>query len=130
MTCILIKSAIYHHAGKNIIHDELLKDSDILQRLSFGITYGWAYGQRLLCVMQELSLSIAHIKVLPKQKIVTETFEQSIVGDIAETLACKKICGEKSNADYMKQLVVISAYRGIMLMMVGKQILRQAKEES
>ena len=34
----IIKSAIYHHANKDIVHDEydeMLKDSDILQRISF-----------------------------------------------------------------------------------------------
>ena len=101
----IIKSAIYHHANKDIVHDdydELLKDSDILQRLSFDTTYGWAYGQRLRCVMKELSLSTSIITVLPKKETSIKPFEQSLVGDIAEALAEKKIIGERLNADYMK----------------------------
>ena len=81
----IIKSAIYHHANKDIVHDEydeLLKDSDILQRLSFDTTYGWAYGQRLLRVMKELSLPTPNITVLPKEESMIKPFVQSLVGDI------------------------------------------------
>lgn len=101
----IIKSAIYHHANKDLIHDEydeLLKDSDILQRLPFDSTYGWAYGQTLLCIMKELSLPTPNITVLPKEEIIINPFLQSLVGDIAENLARKRIIGEKSDADYMK----------------------------
>ncbi len=101
----IIKSAIYHHANKDIVHDEydeLLKDSDILQRLSFDTTYEWAYGQRLLRVMQELLLPTPKITVLPKKEAKINPFKQSVVGDIAESLAEKQIAGEKSNTEYLK----------------------------
>jgi len=93
----IIKSAIYHHANKDIIHDtydEMLKDSDILQRLSFDTIYGWVYGQRLLRTMQELLLPTPQITVLPQEEAEINPFSQAIVGDIAETLAEKQITGE------------------------------------
>jgi len=104
---IIIKSAIYHHANKGYIHDEydeILKDGDILQRLSFDNTFGWIYGQRLIRVMQELSLPIPDITILPKEKATKKLFQQSYVADIAETLAEKKIIGERTNKDYMKMI--------------------------
>lgn len=101
----IIKSAIYHHSNKDIVHDEydeLLKDGDVFQHLSFDITYGWAFGQRLLSVIEEFSLPITHVKVLPKEEKSVKLFNQSLVGDIAENLAKLKITGERSNAEYMK----------------------------
>ena len=101
----IIKSAIYHHANKDMVHDEydeMLKDSDILQRLSFDTTYGWAYGQRLLRIMQELLLPTPIITVLPKKEVEIKPFIQSNVGDIAVILAEKQIEGKKSNTEYMR----------------------------
>lgn len=101
----IIKSAIYHHANKDLIHDEydeMLKDGDILQRLSFDTTYGWAYGHRLLRIIIELSLTKPKISILPKDNPAVSIFTQSLVGEIAETLAKKKITGEKIDVDYMK----------------------------
>ena len=101
----LIKSAIYHHSDKNHIHDEydeLLKDSDVFQHLSFNTQYGWIWGQRLLSVIKELSMQTPDILVLPHEESSVKPFIQSFVGDIAETLAEKKITGERSNADYMR----------------------------
>jgi hypothetical protein len=95
----IIKSAIHHHSDKNHIHDcydELLKDSDVFQHLPFDTTYGWIYGQRLIDVMNELSLSSPKITVLPKENTAINHFNQSHVGEIAETLAAKKIEGIKS----------------------------------
>lgn len=103
----IIKSAIYHHANKDYVHDEydeLLKDSDILQRLSFDNTYGWFYGQRLLRIMKELSLPMPNITILPKEKATVQLFNQSHVADIAEDLAKRKIAGEQSDLDYMKMI--------------------------
>lgn len=100
----IIKSAIYHHANKDLIHDEydeLLKDSDILQRLSFDTTYGWHYGQRLLCIMKELLISAPNITMLPKEEAVNNSFQQSYVGDIAQALTKRKISGEISDEDYL-----------------------------
>lgn len=100
----IIKSAIYHHANKNIIHDEydeLLKDSDILQRLSLDNTFGWYYGQRLLSVMNELSLQTPKITILAEGEPSTDSFSQSLVGDIAERLANKHIIGDRLDSDYL-----------------------------
>jgi len=99
-----IKSAIYHHSDKNHLHDEydeLLKDSDVYQHLSFTNTYGWIWGQRLRSIMTELLLPMPNITVLPKEKNTASSFVQTRIGDIAETIAEKKIAGERSNADYM-----------------------------
>ena len=101
----IIKSAIYHHSNKDIVHDdydELLKDSDILQHLAFDTTYGWAYGQRLLRTMQELLLPMPPITVLPQKEAESSPFNQSVMGDIAETLAEKQITGERTNTEFMQ----------------------------
>ena len=102
---VIIKSAIFHHANKDIIHDEydeLLKDSDILQWSAFDDTFGWIYGQRLIRTMTELSIPTTNITVLSKEAATENLFDQSLVADIAETLAKRIIPGEKANADYMK----------------------------
>ena len=103
----IIKSAIYHHSDKDHVHDEydeLLKDSDILQRLSFDTTFGWIYGQRLVRTMSELSIPTTNITVLPKETtaIAEKLYDQFHMADIAESLAKNKISGEKTNADYLK----------------------------
>ena len=101
----IIKSAIYHHANKDLVHDEydeLLKDGDVLQWSAFDDTFGWIYGQRLIRTMKELSIPVTNITVLPKEAKTESLFFQSLVGDIAESLAKKKIVGEKSDADFMK----------------------------
>lgn len=101
----IIKSAINHHSNKDFIHDEydeLLKDSDVLQHLSFNAEYGWIWGQRLLCTMKELALPDPIISILPKEDAKINFFNQTFVGDIAESLAKKKIIGKKSDTDFMK----------------------------
>ena len=101
----IIKSAIHHHSDKAHVHDEydeLLKDSDILQHLSFDTSYGWIYGQRLLSVAKELILPVPNISLLPKEEITARPFAQSRVADIAATLAGKRILGERTDTDYMK----------------------------
>ncbi len=102
---IIIKSALYHHSDKEHVqdeYDELLKDSDILQHLSFDTAYGRIYGQRLRRAMRELSIPMPNVTFLPKEKATVKEFERCHVADIAESLAEKKIVGEKSDADYMK----------------------------
>ena len=100
----IIKSAIYHHSDKNHLHDEydeLLKDSDVYQHLSFTNTYGWIWGKRLRSIINELLLPMPNITVLPKEKTTASSFVKSRLGDISETIAEKKIAGEQSNVDYM-----------------------------
>jgi hypothetical protein len=115
----IIKSAIYHHSNKDLVHDEydeLVKDGDILQRLSFDNVYGWAHGQRLLRILQELSIPSLNITILPKEESVTKPFDRSLEGDIAEALAKKKIIGDKTDADFMKIIRYYpedSAYNGL-----------------
>ena len=90
----IIKSAIHHHSDKGHIHDEyddLLKDSDVLQHLSFDTTFGWGYGHRLFSIMKELSLQRPNITILSKEESTAKPFIQSLVGDIAETLAEKQL---------------------------------------
>lgn len=102
---VLIMSAIYHHSDKDIIHDEydeLLRDGDVLQWLSFNYTFGWIHGQRLIRVIQELSLPISDITILPKEKVIETGFQQSHVADIAQILAQKGITGEQSNIDFIR----------------------------
>ena len=101
----IIKSAIYHHSNKDLVHDEydeLLKDSDVLQHLSINAAYGQVWGQRLLRVMNELSLPNPTVSFLPNEDAMPKSFNQSLAGDIAESLAKKKTTGEKSDTDFMK----------------------------
>lgn len=101
---IIILSAIHHHSDKAHVHDaydELLKDGDVLQRLSFADAYEWSRGQRLLHILKALSLSVPGITVLPKAECTAEPFMQFRVADIAEALAEKKIRGEREDADYL-----------------------------
>jgi len=102
---ILIKSAIFHHSDKDHVHDEydeLLKDSDILQHLSFDAQFGWIQGHRLNNVLKELQLPEPKISILPQKGAIIKPFVQSLVGDIAGTLAKRKIAGEGSDPDFMR----------------------------
>jgi HD superfamily phosphohydrolase YqeK len=79
----IIKSAIYHHANKDIVHDEydeLLKDSDVLQRLSFDTTWWWDYAQRLFGIMKEFSLPAPNITVIPKESASVNHLDRSYNG--------------------------------------------------
>ncbi len=102
---IIIQSAVYHHSSKNLIHDdydELLKDGDVLQHLSFDKTYRQENSKRLFRILKELSLTNPNPVLLPKAHSAVKPFHQSLAGDIAESLAEKKITGEKSNTEYMR----------------------------
>lgn len=102
---VLIQSAIYHHSDKKHIHDkydELLKDADTLQWLSFQSSYEFPRAQRMLRIMKELSLPIETITVLQQEESSPKIFKQYCVGEIAKTLAEKNIVGEKQNEDYMR----------------------------
>ncbi len=102
---IIIKSALYHHSDKEHVqdeYDELLKDSDILQHLSFDTAYGRIYGQRPRRAMRELSIPMPNVTFLPKEKATVKEFERCHVADIAESLAEKKNRRRKLDADYMK----------------------------
>ena len=101
----IIKSAIYHHSDKDHVHDEydeLLKDSDILQHLSFDATYGSIYVQRLLHTVKELALPAPNITLLTKEKAAVSLFDPVCAGDVAEALAGKRVTGERHDPDYMK----------------------------
>jgi hypothetical protein len=52
--------------------------------------------------MNELSMPIPEITILPQEMTVAQMFKKSRFADIAETYANKNITGEKSNADFMK----------------------------
>ena len=101
----IIKSAIYHHSDKDHVHDEydeLLKDSDILQHLSFDATYGSIYVPRLLHTVKELALPAPNITLLTKEKAAVSLFDPVCAGDVAEALAGKRVTGERHDPDYMK----------------------------
>lgn len=55
----------------------------------------------LLHGIKELSIPLPTVTILPKVEAVSKAFEQTKVADIAQTLAEKKIVGERSDADYM-----------------------------
>lgn len=101
---ILIKSAIYHHANKDIRHDdydELLKDSDIFQNWLYDVTSERGYSQRLFHIFAELSLPVPSYSLRPTEPKKAKLFLQSRLADIAEALAGKQIIGERTDADYM-----------------------------
>lgn len=101
----IIKSAIYHHSDKEHVHDEydeLLKDSDILQHLSFDDTYEPTRGQRLLHTVKELGLPAPEITLLEKGKTPASPFNPEQVAHVAEALASKRVTGERTDPEYMK----------------------------
>lgn len=101
---ILIKSAIYHHANKDLRHDdydELLKDGDVFQNWLYDVTSERCYSQRLFHIFAELSLPISSYSLKAVEPKKAKLFLQSSLADIAESLAGKQIIGERTNADYM-----------------------------
>ena len=101
---ILIKSAIYHHSDKDHLHDdydELLKDSDVFQHWLYDVTSEKYHGQRLFHIFTEISLHVPLYSLKPVEPKKAKPFLQSRLADIAESLARKKIIGERTNTDYM-----------------------------
>lgn len=102
---ILIKSAIYHHANKDLRHDdydELLKDSDIFQNWLYDVTSETRNSRRLFRIFTELSLPVPSDSPKLAEPKKAKLFLQSRLADKAEALAGKQITGERTNADYMK----------------------------
>jgi 5'-deoxynucleotidase YfbR-like HD superfamily hydrolase len=100
----IIKSAIYHHADKEHVHDEydeLLKDCDLLQHYLFDISCEYFVADRLSNVATELGFELSATVTDLKEKKV-KLFNQALVGDIAEELCLKNIVGSKDNEDYME----------------------------
>ncbi|MGE5579469.1 MAG: HD domain-containing protein [Bacillota bacterium] len=101
----IIKSAIYHHSDKDHVHDEydeLLKDSDVVQHLSFDTAYEPIRAQRLLHTLNELALPMPNITVLAKERSAVNLFSPTRAADVAEALAGKEVTGERHDPDYMK----------------------------
>ncbi|HBN84670.1 MAG TPA: hypothetical protein DDZ89_12575, partial [Clostridiales bacterium] len=101
---ILIKSAIYHHSDKDLLHDEydeLLKDSDILQHYLFDTTSDEYTGARLKNVAKELGISVPTAKAAHALDSQPHLFDRVLLGNIAESLAKKHIKGGRSDTDYM-----------------------------
>ena len=99
-----IKSAIYHHADKEHVHDaydELLKDCDILERYLYDVTYEDFCEPRLKSVANEIGIDVPETK-LTDGKRVKASFNQCCVGDIAEKLAAKHISAARNNPEYME----------------------------
>ena len=105
---IIIQSAVYHHANKDLVHDEydeVLKDADILQNFlnDAGIKISRLARTRLEKMLKSLNIRInRNILEYGWDNINKSTvFCRSKIADIAEVLASKKICGEKNNADFI-----------------------------
>lgn len=107
----IIQSAIFHHANKDIVHDEydeILKDADILQPFlhNGGGKVSHLIKPRLERMVKELRLSVdftsleTYGNTTPLQ-IDELTDKRGRLADIAESLAVKQITGDKSNPDYM-----------------------------
>ncbi|MCK9252910.1 MAG: HD domain-containing protein [Clostridiales bacterium] len=101
---ILIKSAIYHHANKDLRHDaydELIKDSDIFQNWLYFVSSESCTSQRLFRVFEEFSLPVPSSSLNPAEPKKVKLFLRSRLADIAESLAGKSISGERTDAEYM-----------------------------
>ena len=98
----IIKSAIYHHSDKAHIHDaydELLKDSDILQRYLCDVSSDiWAC-DRLTRLGRELGISVPQQDTLYDDEKVS-SFTREKLGDVAQKLASKKIHGLLDDAKF------------------------------
>lgn len=98
---LLIKSAIYHHSDKNLVHDEydeLLKDADLLQLYLVNPILDSRYERRITKIASEFNLepivSFTHTPSLPY------SFQQTDIADIAEVLAKKKVVGITEDSNY------------------------------
>ncbi|MEG0309126.1 MAG: HD domain-containing protein [Clostridium sp.] len=107
---MIILSAIFHHSDKNHSHDEydeILKDSDVLQRILNGenTEFPNRIKPRINRLVQEFCIDNRHFifnenKVSGEKNI--EIDKRNLIANIAENLAAKKICGEKSNEDFIE----------------------------
>lgn len=106
---MIILSAIYHHANKDLIHDaydEVLKDADILQPfLNAGdIKIFYPARQRLEKILESLNITFSHIMENHGATSVKKagSFQRDLLADVAQELAAMKIWGEKSDKNFMQ----------------------------
>ena len=99
---LLIKSAIYHHSDKDLVHDEydeLLKDADLLQLYLTNPVLDSRYKKRISKIAAELNL--APVTSFSHTPSVPYTFQRTDIANIAQDLAQKKIIGSKDDTDFM-----------------------------
>jgi hypothetical protein len=104
---IIILSAIFYHANKDIVHDqydEVLKDADILQSFLNDTCSQIFYLDlpRLTKILKELNVSPTPIAYGRNYVVSAKTFRKSLMADIAEELSEKNITGERDNKDFME----------------------------
>jgi len=103
----IILSAIYHHANKDLVHDEydeILKDADVLQPFlnDAGSRIFHLALPRLNHLRNELGISAnPAVYGSTQQNNTSRAGIRQQLADIAEMLASRKICGKKSNQDFM-----------------------------
>jgi hypothetical protein len=101
----LIKSAIYHHSDKGLVHDEydeLLKDADIFQRWLYDVTDEEMHTARVKAVIREMSLPMPDYHFHPHHlRPRTVQYDQNKTADIAESLAAKRVTGVPRDRDFV-----------------------------
>jgi hypothetical protein len=105
----IICSAIYHHASKDLVHDdydEILKDADVLQPfMNEGCARVSIRAQRRLDhLLEELDIpGNPHAMVFGSASSdLSSAFSRAAMADIAGKLAEKKVCGSKSDNDFLQ----------------------------
>jgi hypothetical protein len=102
----LIKSAIYHHSDKGLVHDEydeLLKDADIFQNWLYDMTNEKKHTDRVKSVIRELSLPMPDYPFYPHYlRPISAQYDQNKTADFAETLAAKRVEGVLNDRDFVR----------------------------
>ena len=104
----LVLSAIFHHANKDLVHDdydEVLKDADILQPFlnDANLRIFHLAIPRLNKMLDEFGIKANPSEYNFEQKnISSQVDKRLLLADISEKLASKKICGEKTDNDFME----------------------------
>jgi putative nucleotidyltransferase with HDIG domain len=101
---ILIKSAIYHHSDKGLVHDEydeLLKDADIFQNYLYDVTDEKKYTDRVQAIIRELPLPMPEYPSHPHYlRPSIAKYDRNKTANIAETLAVKRVTGVPDDSDF------------------------------
>jgi hypothetical protein len=102
----LIKSAIYHHSDKGLVHDEydeLLKDADIFQNYLYDTSNENKHTTRVKAVIRELSLPMPEYPFHPQfLRPNAVKYDQNKTADIAEILSAKRVTGVLNDSDFVR----------------------------
>jgi hypothetical protein len=102
----LIKSAIYHHSDKGLVHDEydeLLKDADIFQNWLYDTSNEKNHTARVKAVIRELSLPTPEYSFHPHYlRPSAAQYNQNKMADFAEALATKRVTGQLCDSDFVR----------------------------